>query len=162
MGRRRKYKTNAARQRAYRQRQKPKVYWRHVSDLWGTPQALFDALHAEFGFTLDVAAIAANAKCDHFFTPEQDGLAQEWAPEICWCNPPYAAVARWIVKAYESSKAGATVACLVYAKTDTRWWHTYCLPYAEIRYLPGRLKFGGSSNSAPFGSAVVIFRPPIG
>jgi phage N-6-adenine-methyltransferase len=161
MGRRRKYKTNAARQRAYRQRQRGKVYHRRGSDVWSTDPAFFAALHAEFHFTLDACAIAENATCDHYFSPEQDGLLQEWSG-VVWCNPPYSAVAQWMAKAYEASKAGATVVCLVYAKTDTRWWHTYCLPYAEIRYLPGRLKFGGSSNSAPFGSAVVIFRPPIG
>jgi phage N-6-adenine-methyltransferase len=87
----RKYKTNAARQRAYRQRHKPKVYWRHESDLWGTPQAEFDKLYAEFGFTLDVCAITSNAKCDQFFTPEQDSLQQAWTG-VCWCNPPYSEV----------------------------------------------------------------------
>jgi phage N-6-adenine-methyltransferase len=159
LGRKRKDKTNAARQRAYRQRQKGRVYWRHASDVWSTPQAFFDALDGEFHFTLDVCAIATNAKCDRYFTPEQDGLAQEWQQETVWCNPPYSHVAQWIAKSYEASKAGATVVCLTYAKTDTRWWHTYCLPYAEIRYLKGRLKFAGSKNSAPSPSAVVIFRP---
>jgi phage N-6-adenine-methyltransferase len=162
MGRQRKYQTNAARQRAYRQRCKPRVYWRHASDLWSSPQEDFDALHAEFGFTLDVCAIAENAKCDRYFSPEQDGLQQDWGGEVCWNNPPYSHVAQWIAKSYDASKAGALVVCLTYAKTDTRWWHAYVEPYAEVRFLKGRRKFGGSPNSAPFGSAVVIFRPPMG
>ena len=62
-------------------------------------------------------------------------------------------------KAYEASHAAATVVCLLPARTDTRWWHIYVLPSAEIRYLQGRLKFGGGANGAPFPSAVVIFRP---
>jgi DNA N-6-adenine-methyltransferase (Dam) len=87
-------------------------------------------------------------------------LHQSWAG-VCWCNPPYGTViGRWVRKAYESSQAGATVVCLLPARCDTQWWHTYVLPYAEIRYLQGRLKFGGAKNSAPFPSAVVIFRPP--
>jgi phage N-6-adenine-methyltransferase len=162
MGRARKYKTNAARQRAYRQRQKPKIYHRRESDLWGTPQAEFDTLHAEFGFTLDACAITSNAKCDHYFTPAQDGLRQEWSG-VVFCNPPYSVVDLWIAKAYEASKAGATVVCIVYACVDTRWWHTYVEPYAEYRFPKGRWKFersGGKGWSAPRPTAIVIFRPP--
>jgi phage N-6-adenine-methyltransferase len=159
VGRPRKYRSNAARQRAYRQRQKQRVYWRHESDRWSTPSDFFQQLDAEFHFTLDACAIAENAKCDHYFSPEQDGLQQEWHG-VVWCNPPYSQVARWIAKAYEASKAGAMVICLVYAAVDTRWWQTYVEPYAEYRFPPKRLKFGGNRNSAPRASAVVIFRPP--
>jgi DNA N-6-adenine-methyltransferase (Dam) len=80
-GRPRKYPSNAARQRAYRQRlkrQKQRVYWSHASDVWSSPQEDFDALNVEFHFTLDACAIAENAKCDRYFTPEQDGLQQDW------------------------------------------------------------------------------------
>ena len=77
-------------------------------------------------------------------------------------NPPYGrAILQWIRKAYEASKAGATVVCLVPSKTGPRWWQAYVLPYAaEIHPLRGRLKFGGARHNAPFDSAVVIFRPP--
>lgn len=47
------------------------------------------------------------------------------------------------------------------SRTDTRWWAESVLPFAsEIRFVKGRLKFGGSSNGAPFPSAIVVFRPP--
>ena len=49
------------------------------TDLWATPQDFFDDLNAEFGFTLDACALPENAKCERYFTPEQDGLAQEWS-----------------------------------------------------------------------------------
>jgi DNA N-6-adenine-methyltransferase (Dam) len=62
--------TNAEMCRRYRQRQKQRVYWRHESDVWSTPQDFFDGLHAEFGFTLDACAIADDAKCDRYFSPE--------------------------------------------------------------------------------------------
>lgn len=42
---------------------------------WGTPQDLFDALDAEFKFTLDVCATPELAKCKRYFSPEKDGLA---------------------------------------------------------------------------------------
>ena len=47
---------------------------------------------------------------------------------------------------------------LVPARTDTAWWHDWVVGYAtEIRFVRGRLKFGGSKNSAPFPSAIVIY-----
>ena len=73
-------------------------------------------------------------------------------------NPPYGRVIYdWMKKAYESSLAGAVVVCLVPSRTDTKWWHEYCMK-GDIRFIKGRLKFGGSTNSAPFPSALVIFK----
>ena len=140
MPRRRKYKTNADRQKAYRRRKRLPVYLRHKSAEWETPSDLFETLNREFGFTLDVCATPTNKKCENFFSPEQDGLAQEWIG-ACWCNPPYGyRLEKWIQKAYESSQRGAIVVCLLPGRTDTRWWHEWILPYAEIRFLRGRLK----------------------
>lgn len=134
------------------------VHFSSATDLWATPQAFYDALHSEFGFTLDVSATADNAKCRDYFTVEQDGLSQDWSG-VCWMNPPYGReICAWMRKAYESAQAGATVVCLVPARTDTAWWHDYA-KRGEIRFIRGRLKFGNAQNSAPFPSAVVIFRP---
>ncbi|MFD1705257.1 DNA N-6-adenine-methyltransferase [Siminovitchia sediminis] len=126
------------------------------TDMWATPQDFFDKLNAEFNFELDVCATEDNAKCSKYYSPEEDGLQQEWKG-ICWMNPPYGRViGDWVKKAYESSLKGATVVCLLPARTDTKWWHDYCMK-GEIRFVKGRLKFGESKNSAPFPSAVVIF-----
>ncbi|WP_191559381.1 DNA N-6-adenine-methyltransferase [Metabacillus idriensis] len=126
------------------------------SDLWATPQDFFDRLNEEFGFELDVCAIAENAKCERYYNPEINGLKQEWEG-VCWMNPPYGrSIGEWVKKAYQSSLAGATVVCLIPARTDTRWWHDYCMK-GEIRFVKGRLKFRDSKNSAPFPSAIVIF-----
>lgn len=134
------------------------VWASSATDQWATPQEFFDALNEEFGFDTDVCALPDNAKCQRYFTPEIDGLKQEWTG-VCWMNPPYGrAIGHWMRKAYESSLAGATVVCLVPARTDTAWWHDYAMR-GEIRYVRGRLKFGGSQNSAPFPCAVVVFRP---
>lgn len=127
------------------------------TDLWATPQNFYDELNKEFGFELDVCALSENAKCSRYFTPEMDGLKQDWQG-ICWMNPPYGrAIGKWIEKAYnESLKHGSTVVCLIPSRTDTKWWHDYCMN-GEIRLVKGRLKFGDSKNAAPFPSAVVIF-----
>jgi site-specific DNA-methyltransferase (adenine-specific) len=128
---------------------------------WETPQKLFDELNEEFQFERDVAANEQNAKCAKFFTEADDGLKQDWSKDVCWLNPPYGrAIASWLRKAYEESKKGATVVCLVAARTDTRWWHEYALKASEIRYLKGRLRFVGAKDSAPFPSAILVFRPP--
>lgn len=129
------------------------------TDLWETPQDLFDKLNEEFRFEIDVCALPENAKCEKYFTPEQDGLAQEW-DGVCWMNPPYGReIHKWIIKASMSARHGATVVCLVPARTDTKWWHEYVMNSAEIRLIKGRLKFGGSKQGAPFPSAIVIFTP---
>ena len=126
------------------------------TDMWATPLDFYMKLNNEFNFETDVCAIESNAKCKKYFTPEMNGLKQEW-DGVCWMNPPYGrGIGEWIKKAYESSLNGATVVCLIPSRTDTRWWHDYCMK-GEIRLVKGRLKFGDSKNSAPFPSAVVIF-----
>lgn len=133
---------------------------------WATPQAFFDTLDARFGFTLDVAATADNAKCDRYFTKEQDGLSRRWvnedgSPAVVWCNPPYGRViAEWIKKARLAAfHDGATVVLLVPARTDTGWFHEHVLAceYASVEFVRGRLKFGGCKDAAPFASMLVIF-----
>ena len=124
---------------------------------WETPQWLYDELDKEFHFTVDVCATEKNAKCRDFFSLEVDGLEQNWRG-VCWMNPPYGrTIGKWVRKAYEESQNGATVVCLLPSRTDTAWWHDYCLK-GEIRFLRGRLKFSNSKNSAPFPSVIVIFR----
>jgi phage N-6-adenine-methyltransferase len=129
-------------------------------DEWATPQWLFDALDVEFSFTLDPCSTHANAKCERHFTREEDGLSQDWGDHSVFMNPPYGReILRWMRKAYESAQCGATVVCLVPARTDTRWWHRYAMK-GEIRLLHGRIRFVGGRHSAPFPSAIVVFRPP--
>jgi phage N-6-adenine-methyltransferase len=135
------------------------VHFSSRTDQWATPHWLFDLLDSEFGFTLDVCAIPENAKCARYFSPEVDGLTQEWRG-VCWMNPPYGReIARFVEKAYLSSLLGATVVCLIPARTDTDYWHRFVTKAHEIRFFKGRLKFGDAENSAPFPSALVIFRP---
>ncbi len=126
------------------------------SDRWETPQWLYDKLDAVYHFDVDVCATPDNAKCPVYYTPEDDGLSQEWRG-TCWMNPPYGRqIGRWVRKAYESAQRGATVVCLLPSRTDTAWWHDYCI-HGDITFLRGRLKFGGCKNSAPFPSAIVVF-----
>lgn len=129
------------------------------SEEWGTPQGLFNKLNKEFNFTLDICASKENAKCPKYYTKEEDALKQEWGGVI-WMNPPYGRkIGNWVKKAKEAAQQGkATVVCLLPARTDTAWWHDYAMKADEIRLIRGRLKFGDGKGSAPFPSAVVVFK----
>jgi len=140
-------------------------YHKHPETVeWETPQNLFDDLNAEFGFDVDVCATHENAKCRMYLTKDEDGLACPWVHEeeaerVFWMNPPYGrAIGHWMKKAYEESLKGGVVVCLVPARTDTAWWHDYAMK-GEIRFIRGRIKFSGAKYSAPFPSAIVVFKP---
>lgn len=124
---------------------------------WETPPDLFAKYDAEFGFTLDAAANEQNAKCAMYFS--ENALAMRWHG-VVWLNPPYGKqIGLWVEKAFKEAQEGATVVCLVPARTDSWWWHTFAEPYAEKRFIRGRIKFVGAQYNAPFPSAVLIFRP---
>ena len=127
---------------------------------WATPVAFYEELNKEFNFTLDPCATDANHKCNKYFTKEIDGLAQSWAGEVVFCNPPYGReIGNWVKKCYEEHiKHGITIVMLIPARTDTTYFHSYIYNYAEIRFIKGRLKFNDGKQGAPFPSMVVIYR----
>lgn len=129
------------------------------SEEWETPQELFNKLDSEFHFTLDPCATVENAKCKRFFTKADDGLAQDWSGSV-FVNPPFGQVAKWVKKSYDEVNANRAkvVVMLIAARTDTKWFHRYCLPYAKIRFLKGRLKYVGCKSPAPFPTMIVIFK----
>jgi phage N-6-adenine-methyltransferase len=130
---------------------------------WHTPRDLFAQLNAEFRFEVDVCASVENHLCERYFDVNENGLLQRWAPRVCYMNPPYGGdILRWMQKALEESHLGATVVCLVPARVDTEWWHELVMKAeAEIRFIRGRLKFGSAKSSAPFPSAIVVYRPGV-
>jgi site-specific DNA-methyltransferase (adenine-specific) len=137
-----------------------KMMFSSATDMWATPQSFFDELNNEFHFTLDPCATKANAKCNKFYTIDEDGLQQDWKGEVVFCNPPYGKmISSWVRKcSQESKKPNTTIVALLPARTDTRYFHDYIYGKAkEIRFIKGRLKFGDSKNSAPFPSMVVVF-----
>ena len=148
-----------------------KALFSSASDNWETPQDLFDRLDAEFNFDLDLAATAQNAKCDFYYVKEDDALKQDWIldGQRGWCNPPYSRglCAQFIAKAAAQRLKGFTTVMLLPARTDTKAFHAHIYdaadhrtrPGVRIRFLPGRLKFSGSKNAAPFPSMIVVFKP---
>lgn len=143
------------------------VMFSSKSDLWSTPQYLFDELNKEFNFNLDSCANEENHKCEEYFDKAIDGLSQDWGGRRVFCNPPYGReIGKWVKKAYDTFqnawryKYETLVVMILPARTDTKWFHDYIYhkENVEVRFLKGRLKFGDSKNSAPFPSMVVIYR----
>lgn len=135
------------------------IHFSSNTNEWATPQSFFEELNKEFNFTLDPCATKENAKCLKYYIQEQDGLSQIWDNEIVFCNPPYGReIGKWVKKSSEAM--GGVVVMLIPARTDTKYFHEYIYqkPNVEVRFLKGRLKFGGSKNSAPFPSMVIIFK----
>lgn len=147
------------------------------SDEWSTPQDLFDELNATFLFDVDLAATAENAKVPIFYTKEMDSLSISWSgdttrkdgPACGWLNSPYSRglCGKFIAKAAEERRKGFLTVMLLPARTDTKVFHAHIYDASkwqaregvEIRFLPGRLKFGGCKDAAPFPSMLVVFRP---
>jgi phage N-6-adenine-methyltransferase len=129
---------------------------------WETPWELFNQLHAEFAFTIDVAASNDNAKCSRFLTKQDDAMLISWGMgERCWLNPPYGEVAgysleRWVRRASSEAANGNLVVMLIPARTNTNWFHDVCLK-AEVRFIRGRPKFGGAKHGLPQPLCLVVF-----
>ena len=125
---------------------------------WSTPTDLYNELDQEFHFDCDVCATPQNAKTNKYYTKKEDGLKQEWKG-TCFANPPYGrGLNQWVEKAFNSAiNDKATTVMLLPVRSDTNWFHDYCLKSNDIRYLRGRLKFNDGEGSAPFPNMVVVF-----
>jgi len=122
------------------------VHFSSETDNWKTPDRVYKALDNEFHFNDDPCPIGG-----------ERGLDREWGT-VTFVNPPYSNLRDWCRKAYEEWQKGKTVVMLIPSRTDTKAWHDYCMKSTEIRFIKGRLKFGDSKNSAPFPSAIIIFK----
>jgi phage N-6-adenine-methyltransferase len=137
-----------------------------------TPPEFFEAMHARFRFTVDVAAAAHNTKLPRFYDYEANGLAQSWAGERVWCNPPYSDLLPWVRKAHREHRHAEVVVMLLPAnRTEQAWWQTYVEPFRDrpgtllrTEFIRGRLRFikaGAESveanNRPPFGVVLLIW-----
>lgn len=134
------------------------ILFSSASTEWETPQWLFDALNARFHFTVDVCATTENTKVPGHYNERIDGLSQDWSKHRCWMNPPYGReIVQWVAKARQEAERGALVVGLLPARTDARWWQEHVQGHADVRFIAGRLRFGGAAASAPFPSAIAVW-----
>jgi len=139
------------------------VHFSSKTEMWATPQKVFDELNDEFGpLDLDVCAVAENAKCADFYSlPKDDGLKRKWRGSV-WCNPPYkrGVTGLWTARAVQQIryKRVQRIAMLIPVSTDTIWWHKTVMCAQELRFINGRLRFEGAERAAPqFASVIVIY-----
>lgn len=142
----------------------------------GTTWENFGAFNIEFGpFTLDVAAAPHNAKCERYFTRDDDGLSQSWAGERVWCNPPYSDLYAWVSKAWAEYPYTRGIVMLLPAnRVEQKWWQHFVEPSRDrpgsplrVKFLPGRMRFdrpnsviGPKGDRPPFGCCLLIWEDP--
>jgi phage N-6-adenine-methyltransferase len=133
-----------------------------VNQSWETPQWLFDKLDEEFHFNIDLAADSHNTKVGLFIGKDEDALTKKWNC-VGWLNPPYGDSSKnslkvWVKKAYDESREnGGIIVMLIPARTNTKWWHDYCMTAGEVRFIEGRPKFKGCTHGLPQPLAIVVF-----
>lgn len=128
------------------------------TDMWATPKAFYDALNKEYHFELDPCCTADNAKCETFYTKDDDGLTKDWSGYRVWVNPPYGrSISAWVRKCYEESLKGTQIAVLLPARTDTAYFHDFVLGKARLEFIRGRLHFNESKQGAPFPSMLAFY-----
>ena len=99
-----------------------------LSPHWATPKWLYNELDKEFHFDFDPCPL-------NNIMPNFDGLNSFWRSSN-FINPPYGrTIGKWIAKAYKVSQAGAICVMLLPSRTDTKWWHDYCMKANEIRFI---------------------------
>lgn len=128
--------------------------FKSTNQRWETPDDLFAKIDAVFHFTRDVCASSDNAKCTNYWTEEDSCLDKTW-DGVNWMNPPYKTMKKYIKKAFDQRDNAVTV-CLVPAKTNTRWWHDWCMK-GEVLFICGRPKFKGCVYGLPQPLALVVF-----
>ena len=105
---------------------------------WYTPKWIFDSL----GLKFDLDPCHPSVKIPwiptrNFYTVLDNGLAQPWFG-LVWFNPPYGKeTSQWLAKMHEHRNGIA----LVFARTDTKWYHDYCCKADAILFLKGRISF---------------------
>jgi hypothetical protein len=106
---------------------------------WYTPALIFEALGIEFDLDpcspgpLVVPWIPARTH----YTKAEDGLTQPWHGRV-WLNPPYGpGIDRWLQRFCEHRNGIA----LIFARTDTQWFHTYASRVDAVCFTRGRIPF---------------------
>lgn len=137
-----------------------------------TAPEVFGPLHDRFGFSIDVAALSHNAKCERYCTPQENGLVQPWAGERVWCNPPYSNIEPWLEKAWSEWRLGTVdliVMLLPANRTEQGWWQRQVEAFrraggVRVEFLPGRIRFIAHdateikpNERPPFGCCLVIW-----
>lgn len=138
------------------QREEREHYLKDVGDQWRTPDSLFWGINAMFGpITLDLFADADNAKCDAYYTAEDNALTQDWSERLkelggaAYANPPYSRAKEYegqyvtgmrhiIDHAMAMREKGGRYIFLIKAATSEVWWPEEA---DHVAFIRGRIGF---------------------
>lgn len=131
-----------------------------------TPSILFDPLHAEFNFEIDLAATHENTKLPKYYSRDNSAFNHSWN-ERCFCNPPYSQLHNWVGRAYNESRElrDMVVVMILPCDTSTKWFHDFIWneklhetrTAVQLRFPKGRFKFGKYTTSPQFATMIAIF-----
>ena len=101
---------------------------------YATPIWLREALAAEYRYPeLDVAASHGMEFGSRHYTPDIDGLKQDWVKDS-WQSPYNSKeLGRWVEKAFATSQAGCTVIFILPLWRKYEWFSEFIVPHAELR-----------------------------
>lgn len=156
---------------------------KEVGDQWRTPDAIWWGLNAKFGpFSLDLFADDHNTKCEHYYTAEDNALAQDWSARLStlggagYANPPYSRATQFegqyitgmvpiMQHTFAMRECSGRYVFFIKSATSESWWPENA---DHIAFVKGRISFDlpdwyipaegePSESSAGFGMAIAIF-----
>lgn len=156
---------------------------KEVGDQWRSPDALWWGINSLYGpFVLDLFADRDNAKCEAFYTAEDNALTQDWSARLAelngaaYANPPYSRASKYeeqyitgmrhiIAHTMAMRDAGGRYVYLIKAATSETWWPEEA---DHIAFIRGRVSFDlpawyrpapgqPSESTAGFGAAIAVF-----
>jgi phage N-6-adenine-methyltransferase len=137
-------------------RNRPAHELKEIGDQWRTPDPLWWGINAKFGpFTLDLFADSHNAKCDAYYTAEDNALTQNWSERLAelsgaaYANPPYSRAQRYedqyitgmlhiMNHTSVMRDRGGRYVYLIKAATSESWWPVNA---DHIAFIRGRIGF---------------------
>lgn len=116
---------------------------------WYTPPFIFDALGLEFD--LDPCSPPGGlpwVPARRFYSQHVDGLSQRWEGRV-WMNPPYGPATEEWMRRFVRHRDGVA---LLFARTDTSWFHESIIHADALCFLRGRLTFVADEDGTPAGN----------
>ncbi|MGC8343623.1 phage N-6-adenine-methyltransferase [Pantoea ananatis] len=164
-------------------REQPTHKLKQIGDQWRTPDPLWWGINSMFGpFVLDLFADESNAKCEAYYSAEDNALSQNWSERLeelngaGYANPPYSRASQHdgqyitgmrqiMAHTLAMREAGGRYVFLIKAATGEVWWPEEA---DHIAFIRGRISFDlpvwyrpeegqPTESSAGFGAAIAVF-----
>lgn len=130
------------------------------TDERSTPDDLFNELHTEFHFDVDLFASDSMHKLPKYYTKQNSAFRYKWLDNN-FANPPYSELRKCV---YYATIQKALTVFILPCDTSTQWFHRYLWdkkihkprPNIELRFPEGRYKFNDSPGQPKFATIIAI------